>query len=86
MYGQWYDKHINRKEMFYMLDVELMSGLILFLVGILSLFTFLAIIVRRIYLKLPIKMDIICFMVSAIMIIISYFLDSHFILFILSSI
>lgn len=38
-----------------MLDVELMSGLILFLVGILSLLTFLAIILRRIYLKLPIK-------------------------------
>ncbi|CAI2693625.1 hypothetical protein [Apilactobacillus apinorum] len=69
-----------------MLDVELMSGLILFLVGILSFFTFLAIIVRRIYLKSPIQMDIICFVVSSIVIIISYFLDSHFILFILSSI
>lgn len=69
-----------------MLDVELMSGLILFLVGILSLLTFLAIILRRIYLKLPIKMDIFCFLVSAIVIIVSYYVDSHFILFILSSI
>lgn len=69
-----------------MLDVELMSGLILFLVGILSLLTFLAIILRRIYLKLPIKMDIFCFLVSTIVIIVSYYVDSHFILFILSSI